>query len=204
MHCWHLGLLLQFAAAYSDSRQEGRPRRLDPFAVFLSPAGPVFPIARERPRVTEPVLVAHDPGCRYARPEGGGHTDAAKRLSDTYNLHRAVLGLAGAGVMAISLADGTSDGQLYPDRETAVAHQHHNERWFAYIRLQAPSMSVCEAESVMRWQRQANKLAPAQLGEKNGGLEVIPRLNLEDQERQIAALSGRARLPIALGRSDPR
>lgn len=150
------------------------------------------------------VLVEHDPGCKYARLEGGGHSDAAKRLSDTYNMHRAALGFHGQGVIAVSLADGTSDNEVYPDRESAVAHQHHNERWFAYIRLNAPSMSVCEAESAMRWQRQAASLAPAELGEANGGLEVIPRLTLEDRERQIAAMRGRVRLPIALGRSDPR
>jgi hypothetical protein len=154
--------------------------------------------------VSSPALVPHDHGCRYARLEGGGHSDAARRVSDTYNMHRAVMGFAPAGVIAVSLADGTSDNTVYPSRESAVAHQHHNERWYAYIRLAAPSMSVCEAESVMRLQRQAAALAPAQLDEPNGGLEVIPRLNAEDQQRQIAAMRGHLRLPIALGRSDPR
>lgn len=150
-----------------------------------------------------PVLVKHDPGCRYARQADGGHSDTAKRLSDTYNLH-IVAGARRGGVIAVSLDDGSSDTTVYDSRADAVSHQHHNERWYAYIRINAGHMSVCEAESVMRWQRQANKLAAAQLGEQNGGLEIIPRLTKEGIERQLAAMAGRLNLPIALGRSDPR
>lgn len=148
-----------------------------------------------------PVITRHDPGCRHARQWHGGHSDAAKRVSDTYNMHIAA-GARRGGVIAVALSDGTSDSTVYDSRAAAVAHQHHNERWYAYIRLNAPSMSVCEAESVMRWQRQAAKLAPAELGDPNGGLEVIPRLTQEDRERQLAAMDGRLRLPVALGRSD--
>lgn len=150
------------------------------------------------------VLVKHDPGCKYARQADGTHSDAAKRLSDIYNLH-IVAGAQRGGVIAVSLDDGSSDGTVYDNRADAVAHQHHNERWFAYIRIGAGHMSVCEADSVMRWQRQANQLAGAELGERNGGLEVIPRLTREGQRRQLAAMAGRLPgLPIALGRSDPR
>jgi len=147
--------------------------------------------------VGSPLLIRHDYGCKYARTGGGGHSDAAKRLADWYNLHRA----AGArrGVIAVALADGASDGVLYDDRAAAVTHQHHDERWYCYIKIAAPSMSVCEAESVMRWQRQAAAIAPAQRDERNGGLEVIPRLNAEDVERQLAAMTGRVALPVALG-----
>lgn len=144
------------------------------------------------------VLVRHDPGCKFARLENGGHSDTAKRVSDLYNLHMTCLGPGFHGVIAVNLNDGTSDGELYPDRANAVRFQHGNERNFAYIRLVAPHMTVCEAESVMRWQRQAAKLAPAQLEDPNGGLEVIPRLTLEGLESQIEAMqTGR---PIALGK----
>jgi hypothetical protein len=125
----------------------------------------------------------------------------AKRVSDTYNMHRAVLGFSAKGVIALALADGTSDGTVYDNRESAVAHQRHNERWYAYIKINAPSMSICEAESVMRWQRQAAALAPADRDSRNGGLEVIPRLSVEGQERQLAAMAGRVNLPVALGTS---
>jgi len=150
-----------------------------------------------------PVLVAHDPGCRFAREADGGHSDAAKRLSDTYNLH-IVAGARRGSVIAYSLADARSDGTVYDSREDAVAHQRHNEGRRGYVRIGAGRMTVCEAAAVIRWDRQAAELAAAQLGEKSGGLEVIPRLGIEERERQLAVMSGRIKMPIALGRSDPR
>lgn len=140
----------------------------------------------------------HDPGCRYAREDNGGHSDAAKRLSDTVNLH--IAAGSRSGVIACRLSDGTSDGTVYPTRAEAVARQHHSERWYAFIRLQPGSMSVCAAASVLMMQRQASRLAAADRDAPNGGLELIPRLTTEDQQRQMAALAGIIRLPIALGK----
>ena len=147
--------------------------------------------------MVDTVLVRHDAGCRYARLEHGGHSDAAKRLSDTVNLH-VCAGII-RGVIAVALADGRSDGTVYPDRASAVAHQHHNEAWYAFIRLNPSTMSVCAAESVMRFQRQQAEIVRARRGDRNGGLEVIPRLNMEDLERQLSAMAGRSGMPIALG-----
>ena len=141
----------------------------------------------------------HDAGCRYAREElGGGHTDAAKRVSDTYNMHIAAGGRLGS-VFAAALSDGTTDGVLYETRFDAVRHQRHNERWYCYLRLGAPVMTVCQAESVMRMQRQAARLGLPDRDDRRGGLEVIPRLTNEGYARQLAALSGALNLPIALG-----
>lgn len=148
--------------------------------------------------MSTPVLVRHDPGCRYARESDGGHSDAAKRISDTVNLH-AVAGVR-RGVIAFSLADGRSDGTVYDTRGQAVAHQHHDERYCGFIRLGPAGMSVCEAASVLRMQRQASRLARPDRDAPDGGLEVIPRLTREAHARQIAALAGRVRLPIALGK----
>ncbi len=150
-----------------------------------------------------PVLVRHDRGCHYSREADGGHSDAAKRLSDTYNLHM-TCGARRGSFIAVSLADAASDGVVYDTRADAVDHQRHNEGWKAFIKLGAPHMSVCEAAAVLRWQRQANELARAQRGEASGGLEVIPRLTIEGRERQLAAMAGQIRMPLALGRSDPR
>lgn len=150
-----------------------------------------------------PVLVRHDAGCRFAREADGGHSDAAKRLSDTYNLHVSC-GARPGSVIAFSLADAASDGVAYDTREAAVAHQRHNEGWKGYIRIGDGHMSVCAAAAVLRWQRQAAEVAKAQRGERSGGLEVIPRLTIEGRERQLAAMAGRINVPIALGRSDPR
>ena len=150
-----------------------------------------------------PVLVRHDPGCYHAREADGGHSDAAKRLSDTYNLH-VTCGARIGSVFAYSLADATSDGTLYDSRQDAVDHQRHNEGWRGYVRMGPGRMSVCQAAAVIRWDRQAAELARAQRGERSGGLEVIPRLTIADRERQLAAMRGELNLPIALGRSDPR
>lgn len=149
-----------------------------------------------------PVLVAHDPGCRFAREPNGGHTDAAKRISDSYNLH-ITCGARRGQVMAFSLADGSTDGQLYDSRADAVAHQHHNEANRGYVRIGPGQMTVCEAASQLRYQRHTTRLASAQLGEQSGGLEVIPRLTIEGREAQLAAMAA-GTMPIALGRSDPR
>jgi hypothetical protein len=150
-----------------------------------------------------PVLVRHDPGCKYAREPDGSHTDAAKRLSDTYNLH-VVAGAPIGSVFAYSLQDATSDNVLYDSRADAVNHQRHNEGRRGYVRMGPGRMTVCEAAAVLRWDRHTAKLAGAQRGERSGGLEVIPRLTIEDRERQLAVMRGELNLPIALGRSDPR
>jgi hypothetical protein len=147
------------------------------------------------------ILQQHDNGCRFAREANSGHTDAARRLSDRYNLHKLV-GIR-KGWISARFADGTADDDaVFPSRAEAVEHSHHNESWTAYIELTAPSMTVCEAASILRFQAHARKLAPATRGAKGGGLIVIPRLNIEDQERQIAALSGRLALPVALGKRE--
>jgi hypothetical protein len=146
--------------------------------------------------VTIPVLVVHDPGCRYARESDGGHSDASKRLSDAYNLHR-MCGTA-AGWIAFKLADGSTEDTVYETRESAVAHQRHNEDRSGYVQLTAPHMSVCEAASVLRWHRETAKLARPDRDAKGGGLVVIPRLTADGIERQLAALHGGG--VLALGR----
>lgn len=161
-----------------------------------------------------PVLVRHDMGCKYGRASANididddghiiageilpGHTDAAKQVSDIYNLHKA----AGAPVghwIAVALADGASDGTAYPSKAAAVTHQHHNEWWFAFIQLQPGALSVCAAESLLRWQRQAAALRTADREDSRGGLDVIPRLTREAHMGQLAALGGHGGLPVALG-----
>lgn len=148
-----------------------------------------------------PIIMAHDPGCRYAREANGGHSDVARRTSDLYNLHRMLIGNRG-GVIAVRLSDGQSDGEIYPDRETAMRHQHHNEKWYCYIDLgAAPVMTVCNAAALLRFHAHAAELAPAVRDAKPGStLEVIPRLTIADRERQIGAMMGRNGLHVALGR----
>jgi hypothetical protein len=134
-----------------------------------------------------PVLVRHDPGCRYSRPEHGGHTDAAKRMSDHYNLHRA----AGAAIgwwLAFALADGSHDGEAYPTKAEAVRHQGHNEWWCCFVKIVPSTMTVCEAESQLYMHRMQAKLKLADRDSKRGGLDVITRLNAEDHATQMEVI----------------
>lgn len=98
----------------------------------------------------------HDPGCVRARRDPlGGHSDAAKRVSDTYRLHREALGLAAVGRwFAVALADGTSDGQLYDTKRDAVRHQHHDEAWYAFVCIFPGDVDVCMAEEYLAMQRE--------------------------------------------------
>lgn len=160
------------------------------------------------------VLVRHDMGCKYARASGdltvdddgnitggsiqAGHSDTAKRVSDCYNLHKAAGAIVGWWI-AVSLATGESDGDAYPDKATAVWHQRNCENWFAFLKIGMGAMTVCEAESVLAWHRQQARLRLNDREYKHGGLDVIPRLTTEDTERQLAALTGRLAMPVALG-----
>lgn len=146
-----------------------------------------------------PVLVRHDTGCRYARESDGGHSDASKRISDWYNLHKTAGGRVGQ-VFAVTLAEGSSNGDLYDTRAEAVLHAGHDEHWLAFIKLGPASMSVCQAASILMMERQASHLRLADRDDKHGGRQIIPRLTTEDTERQLAALA-RGGLPVALGYS---
>lgn len=156
----------------------------------------------------------HDHGCKWARATdvdidsdgtvlsaniGPGHSDAAKRFSDVYNLHKAA-GTA-RGWIAVALADGSSDGDLYDTRHDAVQLKFPRDRRFFYCTLAQPSMTVCQAESLLRFQRVMNEMNGAHTDRDapGGGLEVIPRLAAEDIEAQIRAVrTGRGF--VAMGR----
>jgi hypothetical protein len=177
------------------SRHESRGRWNSPGS-FVTPA-PGSPLKGKGTRLSVPVLVRHDAGCRYARPAVGGHSDAAKRMSDHYNLHKTCGAITGHW-LAFALADGAHDGTVYESKLEAVVHQHHGEWWCAFIRIGPSAMSVCEAESQLVWQRQQAKLKLPDRDDSRGGLDVIRRLTVEDQARQTAALRAGSGL-IALG-----
>lgn len=155
------------------------------------------------------VLVKHDHGCKWGRFDGTvnehaeiltgevrpGHSDAAKRFSDTFNLHHAA-GQA-RGWIAVGYADGDGGADVYDTRAEAVAHMWpRDDRYFYCLLSASPSMTVCEAEALLRWKRVMREVeAPA----AEAGLEVIPRLARQDTEAQIRAVrTGRG--AIALGR----
>lgn len=143
----------------------------------------------------------HDVNCKHTGP----HSDAAKRVSDTYNLHLTAGGLYGNSninkVIACALADGRSDGTVYDSMYDAVRHQHHNEKYYAFIRINPSGMSVCEAEVFLRMERARydaiGKLADRE--DKHGGYVVIPRLNAEDNAEQTELIRNKQG-KIAIGR----
>lgn len=144
--------------------------------------------------MSTPVLTRHEPGCQYARESDGGHSDASKRVSDQHNLHL----LAGESyrafggrnpniglVFACALADGKSDGVLYDTLDDAVRHQHHNEDWYAYLRVTNGGMSVCQAASYLRLHRQAREAGIRMEGTRPR--VAIPRLTREAFRDQVTA-----------------
>lgn len=135
-------------------------------------------------------LHVHDTGCRYALLGDGTHEDAAKRVTDGYNLHRVAGGYDTVGkILAFRIQDGTSDGVAYDNKPQAVAHQRHNERYCMFVRVRTSSMTVCEAATLLRSARMLYDLGNRpDRSHPNGGLDLIPRLTSEHQVRQDMAL----------------
>jgi hypothetical protein len=160
-----------------------------------------------------PVLVRHDVGCKWGRFSGEvdaranvlsggftpGHSDAARRFSDVFNLHRS----AGTreGWIAVRYSDGSSDDEVYSSREEAIRFKYPDEDWYFYCTLgAAPGMTICQAESLLRYKRIMSELdrPHADRDAPQGGREVISRLTNEDMEAQIRAVrSGRGM--VAMG-----
>jgi hypothetical protein len=94
---------------------------------------------------------------------------------------------------ATALADGTGDGVLYDSKHDCVAHQHHNEQYYAYVQITPASMSYCEAEvflAIHRRMYDSNvRLTDPEV--RHGGPDVIPRLNAEDQYSMLHSIRTR-------------
>lgn len=98
---------------------------------------------------------ACEAGCppRNRLPDGQ-HTDAAKRCADKVNLAIAAEGAGAVGKwMAVKLADGGSDGTLYPVQSDAVGAMFPYEREHCYLRIPRQWMTLCESESYLRMNR---------------------------------------------------
>jgi len=127
----------------------------------------------------------HTPWCKM---NNGRHSDAAKRLNDTYNLHRLALGDDAIGKwFAAALSDGDGDGVLYDHKIDCVRHQRHNETYYTYIKIVPPSMKICEAEVMLVTARRLydKGMRMADPDHKHGGPDLITRLTAEDQLAQM-------------------
>lgn len=141
-----------------------------------------------------PVLVEHD---QFCPAKGLGHSDAAKRVSDQFRLHKAALGHAAIGRwMAVALADGTGDGVLYDGKRDAVTHQRHNEQFYAFICISPGDMTVCEAESFLQVNRMLydRGLRMPDPDHRGGGREVIRRAAVEDDRSLLRSIASGGRL----------
>jgi hypothetical protein len=116
-----------------------------------------------------------------------GHSDAAKRMCDTYNLHRMAGGFEVVGKwFAAALADGRTDDTLYDSKSEAVRFQHHNEQWYTFVKIQPCSMNECEAEVLLKTARNLydKGMRLADPDHAHGGMDVIQRTSVEDQLAQ--------------------
>jgi hypothetical protein len=115
------------------------------------------------------------------------HEDAAKRLSDGYNLHRLGMGDAAIGRwFAARLNDGTSDQTLYDNKRDAVSHQHHSEQFYAFIKIVPSDMTPCAAAVLLKTNRALYDagMRMADPDDRHGGKDVIKRVTIEDQMNQ--------------------
>jgi hypothetical protein len=144
-------------------------------------------------------VIVHASWCRQTAL---GHTDAAKRLSDIYNLHRIGSPYGSIGRwFAVALIDGRGDGELYDSKSDCVFHQGHNEQYYTFIKIVPSTMSECEAEVMMSVARRAydNGLRLADPDSKSGGHELIKRTSIEDM---LNLANGRVSNVIMPGRAN--
>lgn len=126
----------------------------------------------------------HERGCPIEnRTSINTHSDAAKRITDAYNLHRSADPYGNVGYwFAAALDDGSSqDGYtLYESKPDAIKHQKHNENWYTFIQIVPQNMTECDAEVMLKVAR----MIYAKGGRISNGFsrhELIRRLGWEDQ-----------------------
>lgn len=130
--------------------------------------------------------------------KGKAHSDAAKRLADTYNLHRIALGLDAVGKwFAASLAEGRSDDVLYDSKLDCVVHQKHNEKYYTFIKIVPAGMKTCEAEVMLKTARTMydKGMRMTDPDHKHGGPDLITRLNAEDQLALMRGVARNVKMP---------
>src|ERR1700753_1518319 len=118
-------------------------------------------------------------------------SDAGKRLSDAYNLHRIADPEGSIGKwFAARLTDGSSDNVLYDSKSEAVRHQHHNEMYFVYVQVGPWQMMPSMADSFLNTHRRMydKGIRLADPNHSHGGRDMIMRASEEDQKNQLRAL----------------
>ena len=113
---------------------------------------------------------------------GRPHSDAAKKVYDTYHLHRSadLYGAIGKW-FAAALIDGSTDGVLYDSRKAAILHQHHNEMYYTYIQITPANITVCNAEVMLKVARKLYDKGMRITDPDDARREPIKRVATEDQ-----------------------
>lgn len=122
-------------------------------------------------------------------------SDAAKRASDEYTLHRLASDDHIGKWFAVRLSDGTSDHVLYDSKSAAVRGQKHNENWYAYIQIGPWPFTPKEAQVYLTKMREAYNLGLrlADRDAPNGGLDMITRVSETDERNRFLSLFGKAK-----------
>lgn len=133
-----------------------------------------------------------------SNPQDIADVDAAKRLSDIVNniCISQPLDVVTRSWIAISLADGSTDGVLYDTRLAAVKHQYH-ETQCAYLSLkEAPhGMPTRDAYAFLKFHRDAYdaNMRLTDPEKDNGGYDLCMPIAREDVNRQMLAMTRKAR-----------
>jgi len=126
--------------------------------------------------------------CRYSVR---GQSDAAKRISDAATLAWVFHGWDGSvgRWMAFKLENGDTDHAIYDTKRDAVLHVP-NELNYAFFKLHPMGMSVCEAEIMLQFTRDAvnRGFRLADPDKASGGTDLIPRIGSDKVSNQLYAL----------------
>lgn len=123
-------------------------------------------------------------------------SDAARRVVDTYSLHRLADPLGNIGKwFAVALQDGTSDGDLYDSKQDCIRHQHHNEFYYMYVQVTPGDMDPRAAQTFLDLHRRMYEkgIRIPDRDHPGGGREPIQRASWEDMRNQIRAMFGKGK-----------
>ena len=121
------------------------------------------------------------------------YSDAARRASDAYQLHRVTDPHGSIGHwLAIKLEDGSCDGVLYGSKLAAVKTKEPWERHYGYVQLGPWPFTPKEAETWLAVQRRMYErgLVMTDPEDPSGGRDQIQRVTQEDQRNNLRALFG--------------
>lgn len=124
------------------------------------------------------------------------YSDAARRVSDTYRMHRLADPYGTIGQwLAFKLEDGTTDGTLYASKRAAMVFQKLPDKYYAFMQIGPWDCTPKDAETFLALHRKMYE-AGIRLGDPDdskGGREVIKRASREDHINQIRAMFGRGK-----------